>query len=151
MIRGRSVRQRALRIAVFIGLALVFPCPWYMVAVGGLLPLPVILLFGIGGGVLMMVSRAGTVGGVVALITLVHLVVYAWLFHRVSVWVDALVRSGRVPAAVAVSVVLATLVALTFVPVYGSGENLAGGGKLRHNAYEVYREALDSVFRAGRR
>jgi hypothetical protein len=113
-----------------------------MVAVGGLLPLPVILLFGIG---------SGPARGIVLLITLVHLVVYAWIFHRIASGVGALVRTGRVPVSVAVLVVVATLVGLTFVPIYGSGENLAGGGKLRQNAYEVYREALDGMVRAGRR
>jgi hypothetical protein len=140
------MRSRVLRVGVFLGLALVFPCPWYMLAIGGVLPLPVILLFG--SGIVMQLSRShmGVGGSVVLLITLVHLVIYAWVFHRISAWVGSLVRTGRVPASVAVPVVLAILVALTFAPIYGSGENLGGGGVLKDNAYEVYRDALGAVF-----
>jgi hypothetical protein len=40
----------AVRAATFLALVLAFPCPWYMFAVGGLLPLPVIVRYGLDGG-----------------------------------------------------------------------------------------------------
>ena len=45
--------------------------------------------------------------------------------------------NGWVPAIL----VLAILLGLGAAPIYGSGENLAAGNKLKHTAYEVYRDA----------
>lgn len=36
--------------------------------------------------------------------------------------------------------------ALSFVPIYGSGENLASGGKLNRNACQAYSDAFTEVF-----
>ena len=132
------MQPRIIQIGTFIGLVLVFPCPWYMIAVGGLLPLPVILLFGVAGGVVMVLS-------------LVHVVIYTWVFHRVARRVGSLVRIGRVRGPVAVVLLLLTLLVLSLTPIYGSGENLAGGNKLKHDAYEVYRDTFLDLFRGGRR
>jgi len=118
-----------IRAAAFLGLILVFPCPWYMIAVGGLLPLPVIASFGAAGGIVLVFS-------------LVHVVIYTWVFYRVSRWVSSFVRIARIPRPVAGVLLLAALLALSFLPVYGSGENLAGRGNLRYTAYEVYRDAF---------
>jgi hypothetical protein len=127
-----------IRAGAFIGLALLFPCPWYMLAVGGLLPLPVIVLYGLSGGIVLAFS-------------LVHAIVYVWLFHRTARWLGALLRAGRVRAPVAAVAVLSTLLALSVLPIYGSGENLAAGYALRSNAYAVYRDAFVDVVRGGRR
>jgi len=108
------------RSGTFIGLVLAFPCPWYMFAVGGLLPLPVIALYGLSGGVMLVVA-------------LVHLAVYLCIFALLT-------RRLRRP--VVAAGVLVALFALSFLPVYGSGENLASGGKLNRNAYQVYWEAF---------
>lgn len=127
-----------IRAGIFVGLILVFPCPWYMIAVGGLLPLPVILLYGIAGGIVLVFS-------------LVHVVIYAWIFHRVARWAAGVVRTGRVRKPVAAVLLLSALLALSFLPIYGGGENLAAGHALKHNAYEVYRDAFIDMFGAGRR
>ena len=108
---------------------LVFPCPWYMIAVGGLLPLPVIAAYGAAGGIVLVFS-------------LVHVVIYTWVFYRVSRWISSFVRIARIPRPVAGVLLLAALLTLSFLPVYGSGENLAGRGNLRYTAYEVYRDAF---------
>ena len=121
-----------LRAGTFIGLVLLFPCPWYLIAVGGLLPLPVIVLYGAAGGIILAFS-------------LVHLVVYAGVFYLIARWVDARVRAGRVRADVAGALVAVTLLALSVVPIYGGGENLAAGNKLKYNAYGMYREAWREV------
>lgn len=118
------MKTEGVRSGTFIGLVLWFPCPWYMVAVGGLLPLPVIALYGVGGGMVLVFS-------------LVHLTVYASLFY----W---LARRIRKP--VTAGFVLLVLLALSFLPIYGSGENLASGGKLNRNAYQTYGEAFAEVF-----
>ena len=113
-----------MRIGTFIGLVLAFPCPWTMVAVGGLLPLPVIALYGLSGGIVLAFS-------------LVHLAVYGGLFFYLA---------RRIRKRVTAGIVLLVLFALSFVPMYGSGENLATGGKLNLNAYQAYQQAFVEVF-----
>lgn len=92
--------SRMIRTGTFVGLILVFPCPWYMIAVGGLLPLPVILLYGIAGGIVLVFS-------------LVHVVIYTWIFHRVARWAGGVVRTGRVRKPVAAVLLLSALLALS--------------------------------------
>jgi hypothetical protein len=58
-------------------------------------------------------------------------------------------RRGINQAAGAVAVA-ATLLGVSFVPIYGSGENLAAGNKLRYTAWDVYRDTFADV-RASRR
>ena len=125
------------RAATFVGLMLLFPCPWYMIAVGGLLPLPVIVAYGAAGGVVLAFS-------------LIHLVVYAWIFHRVAWSIGSFVRHRGISQRAGAVAVTAALLALSFVPIYGSGENLAAGSKLRYTAWEVYRATFTDV-RAARR
>ena len=122
------------RATTFLGLMLLCPCPWYMLAVGGLLPLPVIVAY-------------GTAGGTVLAFSLVHLVVYTWIFHRVAWWVGSFVRRRGISQRFASAVVAAILLAVSFAPIYGSGENLAAGNNLKHTAWDVYRDA----FRSSRR
>ena len=120
---------RAIRAATFLGLILLFPCPWYMIAVGGLLPLPVIASYGAAGGIVLVFS-------------LVHLVVYTWLFHLVARWIGSLARRVRLRGSIPAVLILALLLGMGAAPIYGSGENLAGGNKLKYNAYEVYRDTF---------
>src|SRR5262245_7823132 len=127
-----------IRIGTFVGLALVFPCPWYMVAVGGLLPLPVILAYGLSGPIPLAFSLA-------------HAVLYTWIFWRLARRADAIVRTGRVRADVAGGLLALGFVLLSFAPIYGEGENLLGINKLKRNAYEIYRDAFIDVFGGGRR
>jgi len=117
------VKTSLVRSGAFIGLVLAFPCPWYLFAVGGLLPLPVIALYGLSGGVMLVAA-------------LVHLAVYLCIFALLT-------RRLRRPAVAAG--VLAALFALSFVPIYGSGENLASGGRLNRNAYQAYSDAFTEV------
>ena len=125
--------SRMIRTGTFIGLILVFPCPWYMIAVGGLLPLPVILFYGMDGGIVLVFS-------------LVHIAIYTWIFYRVARWAGGVVRTGRIRNSVAAVLLVSVLLALSFLPIYGGGENLAAGRVLKHNAYEVYRDAfLDTL------
>lgn len=105
------------RLLALTGLVLAFPCPWYFFAVGGLLPLAVIARYGLGGGILLVAS-------------LVHVALYATLFCF-------LVR--RIERLRSAAIVLAALLALSFAPIYGEGENLAAGGKLNRNAWQTYR------------
>lgn len=91
-----------------------------MFAVGGLLPLPVIVRYGLNSGVMLTVS-------------IVHLIVYGTLFYFAA---------RRVRKPIVAAAIIAVLVALSFMPIYGSGENLAGGSKLNRSAYQVYSGAF---------
>jgi hypothetical protein len=91
-----------------------------MFAVGGLLPLPVIALYGVDGGIALAVS-------------VVHSIVYLTLFYLA-------VRRVRKP--IVAASIIAVVAVLSFMPIYGSGENLAAGGKLNRNAYQAYFEAF---------
>ena len=112
---------------------LLFPCPFYMIAVGGLLPLPIIVSYGDDRGLLLAIA-------------LIHLVVYAWIFF----WVARVIGWLAGPEGIRRRIV-AMLVAISFVPIYGSGENLATGRKLRHTAWKIYRDAYFDWARHGRR
>src|SRR5437867_12947899 len=96
-----------------------------MIAVGGVLPLPVIVSY-------------GTAGGVVLVFSLVHLVVYTWIFHRVSRLVIAIVLIAHIPRPVAVIVLVSALLALSFLPIYCGGVNLTGVAELNFTAYQFY-------------
>jgi len=95
-----------------------------MVAVGGLLPLPVIALYGLEGGLVFALS-------------VVHLIVYLGVFYYLA---------RRIRTAVTGGIVLLILFALSFLPIYGSGENLASGGKMNLNAYQAYQQGFVEVF-----
>ena len=112
--------MKTVRAATFTALVILFPCPWYMFAVGGLLPLPVIMRYGLDSGVMLAVS-------------IVHLIVYATLFYFAA---------RRVRKPIVAAGVIGVVVTLSFMPIYGSGENLASGGKLDRNAYQVYSDAF---------
>lgn len=111
----------------FTGLVLVFPCPWYMIAVGGLLPLPVIIAYGADAPILLAFSA-------------VHAALYIWLFWVLARRVDAIVRARRMHRGVAGALMLAGFVMLGFAPIYGSGENLLGANRLKYTAYEIYQD-----------
>ena len=120
------------RAATFLGLMLLCPCPWFALAVGGLLPLPVIVAY-------------GTAGGVMLAISLIHLVVYTWIFHKIAWSIGSFVRHRHISQTFAAAVVAAIFVAIGFAPIYGSGENLAAGNKLKHTAWDVYRSTFPSL------
>jgi hypothetical protein len=113
---------------------LLCPCPWYALAVGGLLPLPVIVAY-------------GTAGGIMLAISLVHLVVYTWIFHKIAWSIGSFVRHRRISQTFAAAVVAAIFVTISFAPIYGSGENLGAGNKLKHTAWDVYRSTFRTVRR----
>ena len=122
------------RAITFLGLMLLCPCPWYALAVGGLLPLPVIVAYGAAGGVMLVIS-------------LIHLVVYTWIFHKIAWSIGSFVRHRRISQTFAAAVIAGTLVAVGFAPIYGSGENLAAGNKLKHTAWDVYRSTFPAMRR----
>jgi hypothetical protein len=127
-----------IRAGTFLGLMLLFPCPFYMIAVGGLLPLPIIVSYGDDRGLLLAIA-------------LIHLVVYAWIFFWVARVIGWLAGPEGIRRRIVAMLVAAMLAAVSFVPIYGSGENLATGRKLRHTAWKVYRDAYFDWARHGRR
>jgi hypothetical protein len=66
-------------------------------------------------------------------VSVVHLIVYTLLFFLA-------VRRIRRP--VVAAGVIAGVAALSFVPIYGSGEDLAAGGKVNRNADQAYSDAF---------
>ena len=66
-------------------------------------------------------------------VSIVHMIVYLTLFYFAA---------RRVRKPIVLAGVIAVLVALSLMPIYGSGENLASGGKLNRNAYQVYSAAF---------
>ena len=127
-----------IRAGTFTGLMLLFPCPFYMIAVHGVLPLPVIVSYGSDGGLMLAIA-------------LIHLVVYAWIFFWIARFIGWLAGAEGIRRRIVATLVAAMLAAVTFVPIYGSGENLATGRKLRHTAWKVYRDAYFTWARQVRR
>ncbi|HZW72654.1 MAG TPA: hypothetical protein VFF43_03875 [Caldimonas sp.] len=127
-----------IRAGTFLGLMLLFPCPFYMIAVGGLLPLPIIVSYGDDRGLLLAIA-------------LIHLVVYAWIFFWVARFIGLLAGPEGIRRRIVAVLVAAMLVAVSLVPIYGSGENLATGRKLRHTAWKIYRDAYFDWARHGHR
>ncbi|MFB3818038.1 MAG: hypothetical protein ACE147_10280 [Candidatus Methylomirabilales bacterium] len=96
-----------------------------MIAVGGLLPLPVIAVYGLDGGIVLAVSA-------------LHVLLYGWLFQRAARSVAAWVKARGVREPVAAVVLGLAFLGMGFLPIYGGGENLLGGGGLWVTAYGVY-------------
>ena len=122
------------RATTFLGLMLLCPCPWYMLSVGGLLPLPVIVAY-------------GTAGGLMLVFSLIHLVVYTWIFHKIAWSIGSFVRHRHISQTFGAAVVAATLVAVGFAPIYGRGKNFPVGNKLNHTAWEMYRSTFPALRR----
>lgn len=113
---------------VFAALAVMAPWPWYLFAVGGLLPIPVILMMALGVreplfiAVLLVCASIGTVA--------------FWFLAR---FVGRHSRSARPWA------VLGVVFLLTFVwqlPIYGGGENIASPAGKFSDAYTAYAREL---------
>jgi len=117
-----------IRAAIFLALVLFFPCPWYIIAAGGLLPLPVIASYGAAGGSALAFS-------------VVHVVVYTWIFYLLARGMGSLARRAHLRGLVPAVLILAIAFGVGAAPIYGSGEKFVGGHKLRYTAYKLYREA----------
>ena len=116
--------ERWARGVVFAALILAFPWPWYLIAVGGLLPVPLILA---------MASDLSqpVVSALLALSAALGVAAF-WFAARV---VRRFTRRAR-PWAVAGAVGL--LVFLAQLPIYGGGENLASPAGKFAGAYDAY-------------
>jgi len=117
-----------IRLATFAGLMLLFPCPFYLLKTGGLLPLPVIVAY-------------GTAGGGTLAVALLHLVVYTIIFYKLARWVAREAGHGESNRGFVTVLVIAALLALSFAPIYGSGDNVPWRVKLKRTAWDVYRDA----------
>jgi hypothetical protein len=122
------VNQALARGIVFAALLLMAPWPWYLFAVGGLLPIPVIL---------MMASGVREPVLIAALLLCAALGIVAfWFLAR---FVGRYSRSAR-PSAV-----LGVVFLLMFVwqlPIYGGGENIASPAGKFSDAYTAYAREL---------
>jgi len=117
---------------LFATLVAAAPCPFYMFAVAGLLPLPHIAALAF-----------APVFPIVVLVRLLHVVAYVALFRwfsRAAAYRIYSLSVGR-RSLVFAGVLLAFLL-LSLMPIYGGGENLGAGGGHFDNLYAYYREHL---------
>lgn len=114
---------------VFAALLLIAPWPWYLVAVGGLLPVPLILLMAFG----MLPSLVPVV------VLLICAATGIAAFYFIARWFARYSRSSR-PWAVAGTVGLLAFVSL--LPIYGGGENIMTPAGKFADAYTAYRKEL---------
>ena len=76
----------------------------------------------------------------------------SWVFFWVARFIGWVAGPrGGIRRSIVAVIVTAMLLGVSFVPIYGSGENLVTGHKLRHTAWKVYREAYHDWARHGRR
>jgi len=128
-----KIRWLLLRLLFFAALVAAVPCPWYLIAVGGLLPLPVIAAFALRRYPFFVIN----------LLNLLHLAVYPPLFLWLSHVAAVRIHSFRIGyRSLAVAIALSALLLLSFAPIYGSGENILGGGGRFGNLYAAYRDNL---------
>jgi hypothetical protein len=122
------VSQALARGIVFAALLLMAPWPWYLFAVGGLLPIPVILMMALGVREPLFIA--------VLLVCAALGMVAFWFLARL---VGRYSRSARPWA------VLGAVLLLTFVwqlPIYGGGENIASPAGKFSDAYTAYAKEL---------
>ena len=113
---------------VFAALLLMAPWPWYLFAVGGLLPIPVILMMALG-------VREPLFIAVLLLCAAIGIVAF-WFVAR---FVGRYRRSAR-PWAVLGAVFL--LMFVWQLPIYGGGENIASPAGKFSDAYTAYAREL---------
>ena len=124
--------ERWARGIVFAALVLMAPWPWYLFAVGGLLPIPVIL---------MMAAEVRQPVLVTALLLCAALGLMAfWFLAR---FVGRYSRGAR-PWAVLGVVFL--LMFMWQLPIYGGGENIASPAGKFHDAYTAYARQIKLTF-----
>ena len=114
---------------VFAALLFLAPWPWYLVAVGGLLPVAVIVLMVL--GLLPQLLLAG----LLALCAATGIVA----FYFVARWFGRRSPSSR-PWAVAAAG--GALVLVSFLPIYGGGENIATPAGKFADAFTAYRQEI---------
>jgi len=117
---------------VFAALLLIAPWPWYLFAVGGLLPVPLILLMAFG------LLPSPVLAGVLVICAALGIAAF-WFVAR---WFGRYSRSSR-PWAVAGMVGLLAFVSL--LPIYGGGENIMTPAGKFADAYTAYRNEVGLV------
>jgi hypothetical protein len=128
------VSERQVLLAILAALVLAAPFPWYLIAVGGVLPLPLIAL--------AVADSLRTGAWLAGLILLLDLALGVWIFSRVARLLTrriCLARPSRRPAATLAVLLLVAIVSA--LPVYGGGENLASPGGKFTDLYSAYRRS----------
>jgi hypothetical protein len=118
---------------VFAALLFLAPWPWYLVAVGGLLPVAVIALMALG------LLPQPLLAGLLALCAATGIVA----FYFIARWFG---RRGPSSRPWAVAGAGGALVLVSLLPIYGGGENIATPAGKFADAWTAYR----SLFRSTR-
>lgn len=124
---------------IFAALFPTVPVPWFLLAAGGLMPIPILAWWALGNGISIVAFSFGLSAGAG---TWACWVVARSLARRLSL---RPIRSRIL----ALFLVLATTAAYSLLPVYGGGENIAGAGGKFANLMVTYRNALGSRLGAG--
>jgi hypothetical protein len=116
------------RAIILLALVLAAPWPWYLFAVGGLMPVPVIVLWAVSdpSRVVMVMLLLSAILGVVV-----------FLFASRSI-ARAIARARPAVRPYALAGALGVIVAVSLMPVYGGGENLATPAGKFSNLYAAY-------------
>src|SRR5207248_1994158 len=80
---------------------------------------------------LPVIASYGAAGGSVLAFSVVHVVVYTWIFYLLARWIGSLARRAHLRGFVPAVLILAIAFGVGAAPIYGSGESLLGGHKLR--------------------
>jgi hypothetical protein len=109
---------------LLVAMVMLLPWPFYLLAVIAFTPIPVLVLGSL---------YPAFYGPLFAVLVLSQAALGAWVFHRIARRAARSIEASpaRLPLTLAA---LGAIVAVTFLPLYGGGENMLGGGKM-HDLY----------------
>ena len=105
---------------LLVAMVLMLPWPFYLLAVLAFTPIPVLVLGSLGSLYL------GVYAPLFAVLVLSQAALGAWVFYRIARRAARSIEASpaRIPLTLAA---LGAIVAVTFLPIYGGGENMLGG------------------------
>ena len=124
--------ERWLFVSILCALVVAAPFPWYLFAVGGLLPISIIAWWAI--------SKPF---GIITVLLLVNVAIGAWAHLCVARFLARRLCSASAPRKLAgITAIASTMVLISLLPLYGGGENLAIPGGKFSNLCDAYRQAF---------
>lgn len=116
------------------------PWPWFLFAVGGLLPVPIIVLWALSGSSLFLAAMLLLSAGI-------GIVVFSLASRSLA---RAISPAHPAIKAYALAGLLGLIAVVSFLPLYGGGENLAVPEGKFANLYAVYADEVRNVLCSGR-
>ena len=120
---------------ILITMIVAAPWPWFLFAVGGLLPVPIIVLWALSGSSLFLTAMLLLSAGI-------GIVVFYLASRSIAL---AISRAHPAIKAYALAGVLGLIAVVSFLPLYGGGENLAVPEGKFANLYAVYSEEVGNM------